>query len=177
MSHFEKQLDSKVVFEGKIISVRHDTVELENGKQGLREVIAHPGAVVILAVDKGEAFFVKQYRYAVGRELLEVPAGKLEYGEDHRDAALRELREETGASCERLIYMGQVYPTPGVYNEIFHMYFADGLSYGEQDPDEDEFLTAVKIPLDEYGRMIASGEANDAKSICIYTMAKARGLI
>lgn len=177
MSHFEKKLDSKVVFEGRIVSVRHDTVELENGKTAMREVIAHPGAVVILAVDKGDAIFVRQFRYVVGEEILEVPAGKLEYGEDHRDAALRELREETGASCERLVYLGKVYPTPGVYSEVFHMYFADGLTFGEQDPDEDEFLTAVRVPLEEYGRMIASGEANDGKSICIYTMAKARGLI
>lgn len=177
MAHFEKKIDGEVVFEGKIIHVRHDRVELENGKIKSREVVVHPGAVVMLAVQDGYAYLVRQYRYCIGRELLEVPAGKLEKGEAHRDAAIRELKEETGAVGGRIEYMGEVFPTPGVYTEVFHMYFATDLEFGEQCPDEDEFLSVVKLPLEEYGRRIAAGEIHDAKTICIYAMAKARGLI
>ena len=99
MAHFEKQLESKVVFEGKIIHVRHDKVELEDGRTSMREVVVHPGAVVSLAVHEGKTWLVRQYRYCIGRELLEAPAGKLEVGEDHRAAAIRELKEETGATA------------------------------------------------------------------------------
>lgn len=177
MSHFEKRLDSTEVFKGKIVSVKHDRVMLENGRESLREVVCHPGAVVILPVQEGCAYFVRQYRYSVGCELLEAPAGKLEPGENHRDAAVRELKEETGASCGKLVYMGEVYPSPGAYNEVFHMYFASELTFGDQCPDEDEFLTAERISLSEFEKMIARGEVNDAKSICIVAMAKSRGLI
>ena len=112
MAHYEKKVDGEVVFQGKIIHVRHDYVELENGKVKLREVVVHPGAVVMLAVHEGYTYMVRQYRYCIGQELLEVPAGKLEKGEDHRDAAIRELKEETGATAGRLEYLGEVFPTP-----------------------------------------------------------------
>lgn len=178
MPHFEKKIDSKEVFRGKIVSVNHDTVVLENGRQTLREVVCHPGAVVILAMDdEKNIYFVRQYRYCLGQELLEIPAGKMEAGEDHREAALRELREETGMTCSNLVYMGEVYPSPGVYNEIFHMYFASGLTNGEQQPDEDEFLTLEKMSLAEFDGLVAEGRLLDAKSICIVAMARARGLI
>ena len=178
MAHFEKKIDSKEVFRGKIISVNHDTVVLENGRQTLREVVCHPGAVVILARDEEKnIYLVRQYRYCLGQELLEVPAGKMEAGEDHREAALRELREETGMTCSGLVYMGEVYPSPGVYNEVFHMYFASGLIKGEQQPDEDEFLTLEKMSLSEFDGLVAEGRLPDAKSICIVAMARARGLI
>lgn len=177
MAHFEKKVDEEIVFQGKIIHVRHDHVELENGKVKLREVVVHPGAVVMLAVHEGYTYMVRQYRYCIGRELLEVPAGKLEKGEDHRDAAIRELKEETGATAGRLLYLGEVFPTPGMYTEVFHMYFADQLDFGESCPDEDEFLTVQKVALTELEAMIADGRMTDAKTISIYAMAKARGLI
>ena len=177
MAHFEKKIDGEVVFQGNIIQVRHDRVELENGRIASREVVVHPGAVVMLAVQDGFAYLVRQYRYCVGRELLEVPAGKLEAGEDHREAALRELKEETGAVGGRVEYLGEIFSTPGLYTEVFYMYFATDLQFGAQSPDEDEFLSVERLSLEEYGRMIERGEIHDAKTICIYAMAKARGLI
>lgn len=177
MAHFEKKLDGEVVFQGKIVHVRHDRVELEDGRTSMREVVVHPGAVVIMAVHERYTYMVRQYRYCIGRELLEVPAGKLEAGEDHRQAAVRELKEETGASAGRLEYLGEVFPTAGMYTEVFHMYFADGLTFGEACPDDGEFLSVEKIALTELEAMIANGTMTDAKTICIYTMAKARGLI
>ncbi len=177
MAHFEKKLDGEVVFQGKIIHVRHDHVELENGRVALREVIVHPGAVVMLAVHEGYTYMVRQYRYCIGRELLEVPAGKLEKDEDHRAAAIRELKEETGAVAGRLEYLGEVFPTAGMYTEVFHMYFAGELDFGEACPDEDEFLSVEKVKLTDLEAMIANGTMTDAKTICIYSMAKARGLI
>lgn len=177
MMHFEKKLSSKEVFRGKIISVNHDIVELENGKEALREIVVHPGAVVILAVQNGYAYFVRQFRYCLGVELLEAPAGKLELGEEHRDAAVRELKEEVGAEAGTLKYLGLNYPSPGCYTEVFHMYFATDLVMGEQSPDEDEFLTVEKIKIEDFEDMIARGEVSDGKSIAIFAMAKAQGLI
>lgn len=177
MAHFEERISSKEVFKGKIISVRHDTVRLENGRETLREVVCHPGAVAVLAFEDGHIYFVRQFRYCTGMELLEVPAGKLEPGEDPEDAAMRELKEETGLACESLTELGRVYPSPGAYNEIFHMYFAKGLTQGEQTPDEGEFVTAEKISLGDFDKMVASGEIIDAKTIAIVAMARARGLI
>lgn len=177
MAHFEKKLSGEVVFQGKIIHVRHDRVELENGRTSLREVVVHPGAVVILAVHEGYTYLVRQYRYCIGQELLEAPAGKLEQGEDHRAAALRELKEETGAVPGRLEYLGEVYPTAGMYTEVFQMYFADQLDFGEACPDDGEFLSVEKVSLQALEAMIADGTMTDAKTICIYTKAKARGLI
>ena len=172
MAHYEKKVDGEVVFQGKIIHVRHDYVELENGKVKLREVVVHPGAVVMLAVHEGYTYMVRQYRYCIGQELLEVPAGKLEKGEDHRDAAIRELKEETGATAGRLEYLGEVFPTPGMYTEVFHMYFADQLDFGEACPDEDEFLNLIKMPFEEAFEMVMRGEIRDAKTQIAISMAK-----
>ncbi len=177
MPHYEKKLDSKEVFRGKIISVRHDTVELENGRSALREVVEHPGAVVILPFDGEYIYMVRQFRYVFDCELLEVPAGKLEAGEDHRDAALRELEEETGKKCRDLVYLGESYPSPGLYREIFHMYFAGGLVDGQLSPDEDEFLSAVRVTPEELEGMIANGEIKDGKTVTILHLAKSRGLL
>ena len=176
MSHFEQRLRGEQKFRGKIIDVVHDTVLLENGKEALREVARHPGAVGILVMDGTDVVLVRQFRYPVGRELLEIPAGKLEKGEDPYPAALRELREETGGATDRLEVLGEYYGSAGFCDEKLTLYFAHLTETGETDPDEDEFLTVERLPLPVFEAMIARGEIVDGKTLSAYTLAKAKGL-
>ena len=170
---FEKTLDSKQVYEGKIVNVRIDSVELVNGKTSFREVVEHAGGVVILAVDENNrAYMVRQFRYPIGRAMLEVPAGKLEKGEDPLEGAVRELREETGLTAEKLVYFCGTYPSPGFCDEQLHIYLALGLTQGEACPDEDEFLNLEIIDLDELAAMVMRGELQDGKSINAIFMAR-----
>lgn len=163
---FEKTLTSEQVYEGKIVNIRMDSVELVNGKTSFREVVEHAGGVVILAVDdNNRAYMVRQFRYPIGRAMLEVPAGKLEKGEDPLEGAIRELREETGLTAEKLIYFGGTYPSPGFCDEQLHIYLALGLTHGEACPDEDEFLNLEVVDLDELVQMVMSGKLLDGKSI------------
>lgn len=165
MSHIEKTIDSTRIFEGKVVRLRRDTVELENGKQTFREVIDHPGGVSILAMDEeGKIFFVRQIRYPFGRMLLELPAGKLEPGEDPADSGRRELREETGCSAGRFVPMGKLIPTCAYDTEVIHLFFASELTRGEQDLDENEFLSVERYTLDEALQMVLDGEIIDAKT-------------
>lgn len=161
----EKTIEKETVFEGKIITVRKDKAELENGKVVNRELVIHPGGVCVVPLTKeGEVIMVRQFRYAFGEPLLEIPAGKLEAGEDHRSAGLRELREETGADCESFEYLGVCYPSVAYLTEKIHMYLARGLDFGEASPDEGEFLDVIKVPLDEAVKMVIDGEIPDAKT-------------
>ena len=165
MSHIEKTIDSTRIYEGKVVRLRRDTVELENGKQTFREVIDHPGGVSILAMDEeGKIFFVRQFRYPFGRMLLELPAGKLEPGEDPADSGRRELREETGCSAGRFVPMGKLIPTCAYDTEVIHLFFASELTRGEQDLDENEFLSVERYTLDEALQMVLDGEIIDAKT-------------
>ena len=165
MSHIEKTIDSTRIFEGKVVRLRRDTVELENGKQTFREVIDHPGGVSILAMDEeGKIFFVQQFRYPFGRMLLELPAGKLEPGEDPADSGRRELREETGCTAGRFVPMGKLIPTCAYDTEVIHLFFASELTRGEQDLDENEFLSVERYTLDEALQMVLDGEIIDAKT-------------
>lgn len=177
MSHFEKRLRGEQKFHGKIIDVFHDTVLLENGKEALREVARHPGAVGILVLDGEQVVLVRQFRYPLGRELLEIPAGKLERGENPYPAALRELREETGGLTDDLICLGDYYGSAGFCDEKLTLYFAKLCKTGETDPDEDEFLTVERYPLSVFEAMIARGEIVDGKTLSAYTLAKAKGLL
>ena len=177
MSHFEQRIGGESKFHGKIIDVIHDTVLLENGKQALREVARHPGAVGILVLEGDQLVLVRQFRYPIGRELLEIPAGKLERGEDPYPAALRELREETGGYTDRLEYLGDYYGSAGFCDEKLMLYFAKLSKIGETDPDEDEFLTVERYPLPVFEAMIARGEIVDGKTLSAYTLAKAKGLL
>ena len=177
MSHFEQRLGGESKFHGKIIDVIHDTVLLENGKQALREVARHPGAVGILVLEGEQLVLVRQFRYPIGRELLEIPAGKLERGEDPYPAALRELREETGGYTDRLEYLGDYYGSAGFCDEKLTLYFAELSKIGETDSDEDEFLTVERYPLPVFEAMIACGEIVDGKTLSAYTLAKAKGLL
>lgn len=166
----EKKISSKEIFDGKVINVTVDAVELPNGAEGVREIVHHRGAVCVLPLtDDGDVICVRQFRYAHGEVLLEIPAGKLEEGEhDHRAAALRELSEETGAECSELIYLGKLYPSPAIFTEVIHMYLARGLTFGETHPDDDEFLEIERIPLEKLKDMVMRGEIYDAKTqVCV----------
>jgi len=170
---YEKQLDSQRLFTGKIVNVRGDRVELANGSSSYREIVEHPGGVVILAVDEAQrVYLVRQYRYAVSEELLEVPAGKLERGEDPLCGAVRELKEETGLAAEKLVSLGFIYPSPGFCDEKLHLYLALGLTQGEACPDEDKLLRTVTMPLEEAAAMALRGEMADGKSVAAIFMAK-----
>ena len=162
----ESFVSSEKIFDGKIISLSVDTVTLPNGAQATREVVHHPGAVCVVPLtDEGEVICVRQYRYPFSRVTVEIPAGKLDSPEeDPREAALRELREETGAACESLEFIGELYSSPAILGEVIYMYLATNLSFGEQDPDDDEFLTVTRIPLEKAVQKIISGEIKDAKT-------------
>ena len=174
MHLFEKKIASEVKYEGKILTVCRDTVELENGENVSRDVICHSGGVGVVPItDNGEVIFVKQFRYPFGKVLMEIPAGKLNEGEDHREAGLRELKEETGCICKQFRYMGYMIPTPAYCREITHMYLATGLESGEQHLDDDEFLEIEKIPLDKAVEMVLNGKIEDGKTQLALLKAKA----
>ena len=162
----EKTVKSEKVFEGRVINLRVDTVTLPDGKLSTREVIAHPGGVCVLAVDdEKNVFMVRQYRYPTNQVLLEIPAGKLEYGEDYFEAAKRELEEEAGVVAENYVYLGYFYPTPAYCEEKIHMYLASGLTKTRQNLDDEEFLEVEKIPYTKLLDMINSGEIIDGKTV------------
>lgn len=161
----EKTLESKQIFDGKVVKLYVDKAELENGEVVTREVIKHPGGVCIVPLDENDnVLFVKQYRYPHHQVLMEIPAGKLEWGESHHDCGLRELKEETGCTCDSYTYLGCLLPTPAYCGEVIHMYLAEGLHYGEQSLDADEFLDIEKIPLKKAAEMIMNNEITDAKT-------------
>ena len=144
----EKTLSSEKIFDGRILHIRRDTVLLPNGHQSTREVVDHPGGVSVLALDdQNRVLIVSQFRYPYEEVLREIPAGKLEYGEDPAEAARRELREETGAVAGSFQSLGELYPSPGYCGEIIRMYLARELSFGDTDPDEDEFLGLERVPF------------------------------
>ncbi len=161
----EKQISSKEIFNGKILKLNVDKISLPNGKEATREVVYHKGAVCVAALtDDNELLFVRQYRYPFGKELLELPAGKLEDGISEIDNAKKELIEETGAIGKDYEYLGAMYSSPGFTNEVVHMYFCHVDYFEDPSPDEDEFLDIVKIPLDKCLEMIYNDEIKDAKT-------------
>lgn len=161
----EKTLDTIQIFDGKVVKLFVDKAQLENGDIVTREVIKHPGGVCVVPLDEnGNVLFVKQYRYPHHQVMLEIPAGKLEWGESHHDCGLRELREETGCTCDSYTYLGSLVPTPAYCGEVIHMYLAEGLHYGAQDLDEDEFLDIERIPLAKAAEMVMNNEIPDAKT-------------
>ena len=165
MKLFEKTLTSETEFEGRIIKVLRDTVELENGKTSAREVVCHNGGVCVAALtEQNEVLLVRQFRYPYKEVLLELPAGKLEKGEDPFEAGKREFKEECGATADSYFSLGEVYPSPGYCGEIIHLYGAAGLHFGQQHLDEGEYLDVVRMPLDEAVRRVMTGEIKDAKT-------------
>ena len=170
----ERTLRREDKFAGRILTVHVDTVELPDGRTAAREVADHPGGVAVLALDgDNNVLTVTQYRYPFGRQLLEIPAGKLDCpGEDPCAAGLRELREETGAVPGRYESLGRILPSPGCYGEILHLYLARDLRMEGQRLDEDEFLNVERIPFAEMARRCLSGEIEDAKTVAAVLKAK-----
>lgn len=165
MRHYEKKLESTQLYQGKILNLRRDKVELEDGRTAFREVVEHNGGVAVLAVDSEEnILFVSQFRYPFGEVLLELPAGKLEKGEDPAQCGRRELLEECG--CEANIFepLATLYPTCAYDNEIIHVFYAAGLTEGAQHLDPGEFLTVQKIPVTEAVELVLAGKIPDAKT-------------
>lgn len=170
MDLIEKTLTSDVVYDGKIITVFKDEVELSTGKTSFREVVEHSGGVVIFALCKKDGvekvLMVKQFRYPLKHALLELPAGKLEKGEDPFEAAKRELKEETGYIAEKWQDLGYVFTSPGYSDEKLYLYKAEDLEFVGECPDEGEILIEYEYTIDAIKKMIKNNEITDAKTIC-----------
>ncbi len=165
MDYIEKTVQKNYIYKGKILSLRCDDALLPDGKPCKREIIEHSGGVCVLYVEKDKALFVRQYRYAYGESVYELPAGKLEKGEEPLLAAKRELEEEAGIKAQTLNLLYVVYPTPGYTNEKIYIYEAIGGEKVKAHLDEDEFLDVEYIPLDKVKEMLKKGELKDAKTI------------
>ena len=165
-SFIEKTINSENVFSGKLLNVFNDGIELPDGNKASREYIKHVGAVCVVALtDDNKVIVERQYRYPMHEITLEIPAGKLDSkDEDPLEAAKRELREETGALADRMTYLGKFYPTPAYSDEVIHMYLAEGLSFGDQSLDDDEFLTIDLVPISELADRILQGDIPDGKT-------------
>lgn len=166
MDHLsERTLDSTVLYDGRILRLERDTVELEDGSTATREVIRHPGGVCVIAVTEAEEIlFVRQLRYPHSEITAEIPAGKLEYGEDPEQCGRRELLEECGCTPDHFTYLGKLYPTPAYDAEVIRIYLAEGLHFAEQSLDADEFLDVERVPFDEALRRVMADEIPDSKT-------------
>ena len=169
----ETTISREDVYAGKIFTVHVDQVRLPNGKTAVREVADHCPCVAVVALDdENNVLTVTQYRYVFGRALLEIPAGKLEPGEDPAAGALRELREETGATPDEFIPMGNLILSPGCLGEELYLFLARGLHMGDTQPDEDEFLVQERIPFEEMVHRCVRGEIDDGKTVAAILKAK-----
>lgn len=165
MEHYEKTIGSEMIYRGRVVTLRKDIAQLEDGREATREVIEHPGGVCVVAVDENDnLLLVRQFRYPMGQALLELPAGKLEYGEDPFECGKRELEEETG--CTAAVYhpLGQLFPTPAYDCEVIHIYYAKELSKTNQHLDDGEFLTVESVPFEKVVDMVLANEIRDAKT-------------
>lgn len=162
----EKKISSKQVYDGYLLKVYHDEVDLPNKKKGHRELIRHNGAVCIVPLsDDLQVYVERQFRYPINSVITEIPAGKLDSKEeDHLEAAKRELREETGLLASKWTSLGSYIPTCAYSDEVIYMYLAQGLTQGQRDLDEDEFLNVKKVPLTELINLVMSGEIKDGKT-------------
>lgn len=165
MDFTEKTVRKNYVYEGKIIKVRCDDALRPDGRPCKREIVEHPGGAGVLYVEGDRVLLVKQYRYAYGEALYEIPAGKLEKGEDPAVAAARELEEEAGVFADGLELLYVMYPTPGYTNEKIYLYRALRGTAKEARPDDGEFVSAEFVPLDEAKRMLVEGKITDGKTI------------
>lgn len=162
----EKSLRRVCTYHGAVVELTEDMVRLPNGDTTIREVVHHPGGVCVAAVDdQGMVALVRQYRYPFERVLLELPAGKLEPGEDPEDAVRRELSEETGLEADRWVSLGYIYVSPGISTETLYLYLATDLHQGQAHPDPNEFLDVARMPLTELVKMVMDGSVHDAKTV------------
>ncbi|UJF31207.1 NUDIX hydrolase [Paenibacillus hexagrammi] len=161
----EKTIRTEPIFTGKIISLQVDHVELPNGEVATREIVKHPGAVAVLALLDDKMIVVEQYRKPLEKSQVEIPAGKLDAGEDPLHAALRELEEETGYKSDQIRHISSFYTSPGFADELLHLYVVENLVKGEARPDEDEFLECEAITLEEAQQYIREQRISDAKTI------------
>lgn len=169
----EVMLRRSDVYDGKILKVHVDDVRLPNGNEAIREVVDHVDGVAVLAMDEeNRVLLVRQYRYVFGCILDELPAGKLDPGEDPVTGALRELKEETGAEPETFLPLGKIIPAPGCYGEVLYLFLAKGLKFGAQHLDDDEFLNVERVPFDEMVHRCINGEIDDAKTVAAVLRAK-----
>ncbi|MCP8616775.1 NUDIX hydrolase [Salirhabdus salicampi] len=163
----EKTIQSKPIFSGKVINVQLDDVQLPNGKTSKREIVKHPGAVAVIPITKDKKIvLVEQYRKALERSLVEIPAGKLEKGEAPEVTAKRELEEETGYAAEHLTYVTAFYTSPGFADELVHLYVAENLEKidNPQSADEDEFVELMECTLEEAEKLMEEKRIMDAKT-------------
>ena len=174
----EKTISSDLIYEGPIFTITHDKAELENSKTAVRDVLHHNGGVCVIPItENNEIFLVKQFRYPFQTATREVPAGKLEKGEDHGECGRRELLEETGYTCSEYIYLGEMLPTPAYNTEITYMYLAKGLTFSSQSLDPDEFLDVERIPLSEAVKQVMDGTIRDGKTqIAVLKAARMLGI-
>lgn len=177
MPHTEAMLESKEIFNGRVIRVTLDKVQLEDGTTSTREVVHHHGGACVLPVDAdGNVTMVRQFRYALGEELWELPAGKLEAGEDPFEAAKRELSEECGLTADTYTELGVVYPTVGYDSERIYLWAAEGLRTVGQHLDAGEFLDVVKMPFAQALGLVMDGTIRDSKTqIALLKYAQLRG--
>ncbi len=167
----EWKLSSEMKFDGKLIQVTYDIAEV-NGKEAWREVVHHPGASAVVAIDENNRIIMeKQFRYALNDYLLEIPAGKLDKGEDPLVCAKRELEEETGIIASEWISLGTIATSPGFCNEVIHLYVAKGLSKGEIHWDEDEYVEVERYTIDELLQCIKEETIKDSKTLSALLLA------
>ncbi len=173
MNFEEKVISSESIYDGKVIKVRKEVVELPDGTKANREIVGHSGGVGVIAVDAdGMVFMVSQYRIAAKSMMMEIPAGKKEYGEDPLECGKRELIEETGYKGNEFIHLGDYYATPGYCEEVLSIYLARDLEFVGQNLDEGEFLNVSKHSLDELYEMVMNNQIHDCKTAIAILKAK-----
>lgn len=166
MNYEEKTVSERHIYKGNIINVDNLTITLPDGRQATRDIVRHPGASVVVPLnEKGEVYMVRQFRKPIDMVTIEIPAGKLDPGEDPLVCAKRELKEETGLEAKEIRHLVSIHSTPGFSDEVLHMYSATGLSEGESCADEDEFISTEKYPVADLIDMILNGKITDAKTI------------
>ncbi len=166
MELMEKTVASERVFDGRLLKVYRDKVELTNGGSSVREFVHHPGGAAVVALDgEGNIYLERQFRYPYHKVVMEIPAGKLEPGEDPFDAIQRELSEEIGATAGRWNALGCIMPSVGYTDELIYLYLARDLTFGARHLDQDEFLEPFKVPFGEALAQAADGRLNDAKTL------------